>query len=1111
MDRSWIRQMVYDSNYKKGMKIWKSGGVFALNYKCFGDGMFHIRAQVDGRYQDFYAVSIIYNAQKKDLEECYCDCPAFQQYSGLCKHCVAVLLEADESEMDAAFEWELQSERKIMALLYNDVQEEYGKTVVPAEKKKRKTTDTLKYLLDQTVQQKVLPLSQSDLFGKIRLEPQVFSDYDGIYVRFRVGADKLYVLKDVISFAEAVTGKENVRYGKMLEFVHTIEIFTPESRPMVQFIINWVAQNKERYAEKYYYTGYNFSYQKVRDIYFNKVSVDDFLDAASSTGLLLEESKQVIFPKVDEPSELPGFLTVMGTQNGAKIKLDMPDFWEGNRYFNYINKDDILRIPLQKVGDVKDFIICLGYMDNDYPYIQKEDLPAFCQEVLPVLKTLFSYQAVDFDESAYAREEVSFEIYLDMPQRDWISCEAFGVYGEIKYSIFDLQVESGKRDILSEMKVKQGVSTYFTAYDEAEKKMYLSEDENKIYELLAEGIPWMQTVAEVYISDKLKKLTVEPSPRVSVGVSVTEGGLELTLLSEGMDYDQLFEILSKYSPKKKYYRLKNGNFVNIEGDGLQNLVQMKEQMNLTNSQLKKGKVNLPKYRALYLDSQLQDSDEILLSRSRSFKALIRNMKTVEENDFEVPISLQKILRSYQRRGFRWIKTLHGNGFSGILADDMGLGKTLQVITFLMSEWEEGGWKEKRDGRSCLALIVTPASLVYNWQSEIEHFAPQLSVKIIAGNQGQREEMISEAVEGDILVTSYDLLKRDIDKYEEIIFENQVIDEAQYIKNQNTQAAKAVKQIQSGFRLAMTGTPIENRLSELWSIFDYLMPGFLYSYKRFKEKLEVPIIQNQDDIAMGQLQKMVRPFIMRRLKKDVLRDLPDKLEENVFARIEGEQQKLYDAHVLRMKLLLEGQSDQEFKQTKIQVLAELTKLRQICCDPSLIYEDYQKGSAKLDMCIELIENAVNGGHKILVFSQFTSMLERIQSRLAQEKIGYYTLTGATDKSMRRKLVEKFNADDTSVFCISLKAGGTGLNLTSADIVIHYDPWWNEAVQNQATDRAHRIGQKKVVTVYRLLTKGTIEERIMEVQEKKKALSDKVLSGEGIGSGSFSREELLGLLS
>ena len=526
---------------------------------------------------------------------------------------------------------------------------------------------------------------------------------------------------------------------------------------------------------------------------------------------------------------------------------------------------------------------------------------------------------------------------------------------------------------------------------------------------------WMQTVSEVYISDKLKKLTVEPSPKVSVGVSVTEGALELTMISENMDYEQLFEILSKYSPKKKYYRLKNGSFINVEGDGIQSLAQMKEQMNLTNAQLKKGKVSLPKYRALYLDSQLQDSDEISLARSRAFKALIRNMKTVEENDFEEPLSLQKILRSYQRRGFRWIKTLHGNGFSGILADDMGLGKTLQVIAFLLSEWEEGGWKEHQDaGRNCLALIVTPASLVYNWQSEIEHFAPQLSAKIIAGSQGQREELLAEAGPEDILVTSYDLLKRDIERYENIIFASQVIDEAQYIKNQNTQAAKAVKQIQSGFRLAMTGTPIENRLSELWSIFDYLMPGFLYNYKRFKEKLEVPIIQNQDETAMQQLQKMVRPFIMRRLKKDVLRDLPDKLEENVFAHIEGEQQKLYDAHVMRMKLLLEGQSEQEFKQTKIQVLAELTKLRQICCDPSLIYDDYQKGSAKLDMCMELIENAVNGGHKILLFSQFTSMLERIQSRLDKAEIGYYTLTGTTDKSKRRRLVEKFNADETPVF-------------------------------------------------------------------------------------------------
>ena len=1110
MDRDWIRQKVNKTIYKRGMEIWRSGRVLDYSFQNIRDSIIYMQAQVQGSY-DVYIVNITLNLEEMDIVYSMCDCPAFAQYPGLCKHCVAVLLEADEREMAEVLGLDFQEE-DILEVLQNSLQEIQGAAKAPLERRKRKTTQELKELLDSRAQQKVLPLSQDNLYGKINLEPQINSSYEGVYVRFRIGAEKLYVLKDVISFAHAVSAKENVRYGKQLEFIHTMEIFSPESRPMVQFILDWVSQNKSQYVDRYYYGSYYIQYQKVRDIYFNRVSVDDFFDAAASCGLVLEDAKKKIYPKVTGSAGMPGVFSIKGTGSGARVRLDMPALWDGNRYFNYVFMDEVVRVPIADIESVKDFILCIRGLENEEAYIQEEDLPAFCQEILPALKDLLDYRLEDFEESKYAREEVSFEIYLDMPQEDWISCGAYGVYGDEKYSVFDLKIDSGKRDIISEMKIGKKVAQYFTAYDEAEKKMYLSEDETKIYELLVEGIPWMQTVSEVYISDKLKKLTVEPSPKVSVGVSVTEGALELTMISENMDYEQLFEILSKYSPKKKYYRLKNGSFINVEGEGIQSLAQMKEQMNLTNAQLKKGKVSLPKYRALYLDSQLQDSDEISLARSRAFKALIRNMKTVEENDFEEPLSLQKILRSYQRRGFRWIKTLHGNGFSGILADDMGLGKTLQVIAFLLSEWEEGSWKEHQDaGRNCLALIVTPASLVYNWQSEIEHFAPQLSAKIIAGSQGQREELLAGAGPEDILVTSYDLLKRDIERYENIIFASQVIDEAQYIKNQNTQAAKAVKQIQSGFRLAMTGTPIENRLSELWSIFDYLMPGFLYNYKRFKEKLEVPIIQNQDETAMQQLQKMVRPFIMRRLKKDVLRDLPDKLEENVFAHIEGEQQKLYDAHVMRMKLLLEGQSEQEFKQTKIQVLAELTKLRQICCDPSLIYDDYQKGSAKLDMCMELIENAVNGGHKILLFSQFTSMLERIQSRLDKAGIGYYTLTGTTDKSKRRRLVEKFNADETPVFCISLKAGGTGLNLTSADIVIHYDPWWNEAVQNQATDRAHRIGQKKVVTVYRLLTKGTIEEKIMEVQEKKKELSDKVLSGEGIGSGSFSREELLGLLS
>ena len=304
--------------------------------------------------------------------------------------------------------------------------------------------------------------------------------------------------------------------------------------------------------------------------------------------------------------------------------------------------------------------------------------------------------------------------------------------------------------------------------------------------------------------------------------------------------------------------------------------------------------------------------------------------------------------------------------------------------------------------------------------------------------------------------------------------------------------------------------MENRLSELWSIFDYLMPGFLFGYQRFREEIEIPIVQNQDEQAMKRLQKMIHPFILRRLKKDVLTDLPDKLEKNMYAVLEGEQQKLYDAHVKRMQMILDKQSEEEFKTSKIQILSELTKLRQICCNPGLLFEGYEENSAKTDMCIDLIENAISGGHKILLFSQFTSMLEKLEQCLEERNISYYTLTGATGKEKRARLVEQFIQDDTSVFCISLKAGGTGLNLTAADIVIHYDPWWNIAVQNQATDRAHRIGQENVVSVYKLIMKGTVEENIVRLQEKKRELADQVLEGQGVLEGSFTREELIELL-
>jgi SNF2 family DNA or RNA helicase len=377
-------------------------------------------------------------------------------------------------------------------------------------------------------------------------------------------------------------------------------------------------------------------------------------------------------------------------------------------------------------------------------------------------------------------------------------------------------------------------------------------------------------------------------------------------------------------------------------------------------------------------------------------------------------------------------------------------------------------------------------------------------------------LIQEGKSKDVWITSYDLLKRDYEQYQECYFDIHVIDEAQYIKNASTQAAKAVKSISSNTRIALTGTPIENRLSELWSIFDFLMPGLLFSYKHFKEEIETAIVNGTnkdgqpDTKASIRLKNMVRPFILRRLKEDVLKDLPKKMEHVVYAKMEGEQQKLYDARVQMLKQSLENQTDEQFKNNKIQILSELTRLRQICCDPLLCYEDYKGASAKLSLCMEMIADAVESGHKMLIFSQFTTMLDRIGKELEKEKISYYKLTGATKKEQRIEMANDFNENEVPVFLISLRAGGTGLNLVGADMVIHFDPWWNLAAQNQATDRAHRIGQKRAVTVFKMIAAQSIEEKILALQEKKKDLADQIISDEGMSEGRFTREDLLEIL-
>ena len=462
------------------------------------------------------------------------------------------------------------------------------------------------------------------------------------------------------------------------------------------------------------------------------------------------------------------------------------------------------------------------------------------------------------------------------------------------------------------------------------------------------------------------------------------------------------------------------------------------------------------------------------------------------SNYELPKDLKAELRQYQVTGFRWFKNLSYLGFGGVLADEMGLGKTVQTIAFLLSE------KNKK------SLIVAPTSLIYNWKNEFNKFAPTMKICVLHGDKDERQEILNDLENYDVILTTYGTLKNDEEKYEKIKFDYCILDEGQNIKNPLAQSTKSVKNIKAENKFILTGTPIENNLIELWSIFDFIMPGYLDNVSNFKNRFV-----NKEDSAI-ELQKYIKPFMLRRLKKDVITELPEKIEKNYYVELTKEQKKVYASYVKDIK---EKMENNEFNDDKITIFSYLTKLRQLCLDPSIVLDDYNGKSGKIEEVVSMIKDNISENHKILLFSQFTSVLKNISKRLTENKIQHFYLDGSTNAGKRLELVEEFNNnDETKVFLISLKAGGTGLNLTSADIVIHFDPWWNPAVEDQATDRAHRIGQKNVVQVFKLISEGTVEDKILSLQEKKKQIIKDVLDSDYKQDnilGSLSKEELIEL--
>lgn len=984
----------------------------------------------------------------------------------------------------------------------------------------------------------------------IELVPRLTKNNDELELSFRIGSSKKFLIKNFSNFCEHVKNAENAVYGSKTEISHDPEDFTSASRGWLEFIMRIVQEDTSQYEHMLELSRAG-TLRRPRQSMLRLYGwrLDSFFELARETHIEYEDKDQSIKAKSligfdeGEPdirlrithlhagddgesgseysAEKPYDAADMAFDSsfdGIEVSADIPYHWDGMSNTYFIVDDTLYKSSKEFSDGIR--LLFEGAADDHMKFrIGRQHISEFYNDVLPEIEGYVTVEETEHDNiSRYISPQAVFTFYLDTDAYDGrITCKCTASYGDVRFSLNEEQPQDIpariSRQYEREEEAEAALLQLFSEYDPVKDIYICSDDEDQMYYLVSEGISTLGEYGEIMMSEQFRRtMNTSRQIRVSVGVSVSNDLLDLTITTDDISQSELLDILRAYKPNKKFYRLKNGDFIDMQSEPLVMLTELLQSVNALPKDMNGMKdilgenIKVPAYRTLYINTLLDANKSVYAERDKNFRQLVRSFRDVSDSELAEPASLSGVMRGYQKEGFRWLKMLGSYGFGGILADDMGLGKTLQAVAVLLSEAEARGRKE-----GATSIVISPASLIYNWLEEIKCYAPQLRVLVVAGSQQQRRALIEEWQSYDVLITSYDLLKRDISFYEGKSFLYEIIDEAQYIKNHTTAAAKAVKVIQSRRKLALTGTPVENRLSELWSIFDFLMPGFLYTYETFKNKFEAPVVKYADESALKRLQQMVSPFILRRLKKDVLRDLPDKLEENRVVQLGEKQQRLYDAQVVHMQNILTSQSDSEFGKNKIQILAELMKLRQICCDPSLCFYNYDGGSAKLDACMDLIESAIDGEHRILLFSQFTSMLSIIAGELEKRGIGYYQITGSTPKKDRIELVRAFNAGTVPVFLISLKAGGTGLNLTGADIVIHYDPWWNIAAQNQATDRAHRIGQTRNVTVYRMIVKNSIEEKIQKLQEAKHALAESVVgAADGISLASLTQEELLKLI-
>lgn len=1040
--------------YKKGCVIYVS---ITKDHRNF----YHISGKVivNG---NVYLPRVLVNEDSKIIST-DCNCIYADEYTA-CGHIGALILKVQElSPNDFPFKYAVDLKKRAMEEKRNAEKQRllWEQQIMEARRKEREkeSVDLTDYIKSQLVNQ-FTPMDTTPVHLK------AFADDWHFSMNFKIGRNRLYIIKNIPQFMTYMTNNEYHSYGKALGFVHDPELLDENSLKLYQFI------------QKYYHTHLSNS----NNIIINNTNIDALWD-------LVNTIPHSMHPFQFEDGNFRPVVEVTKDEHDTifELKSDLYLYYAGkNDLYTYDRSDHLItRFPFDKQGVTMELMHRFDRVQR--LYVSHEQMEDFMRYIISPTKKYVDYQGLDSD----IQEESHLEVYADVDEDEYALVNILGTYADGKHDIL-------KEDVPHSLKADLIIS-FLEKYnpDDVTGPMRFDTHRDDTIDMIHDGLSHLNKITDVYVSDSLQAIGSKKSMNLSVGIKVSHNLLEMDLDSLDVPKEELADIIASHQKKKRYHRLKNGQLLYIDTHELDELGQMMDQYHILPKDIQEdGTIDLNLNRAHQMDLATQDFQYVEVNREDSFKDVLDHLKNYKHHTHELNERYDTILRDYQKEGFQWLSTMNDLHFGGILADDMGLGKTIQIMSLLESNKDH------------FSIIICPASLILNWLDEFNKFSSHLKVTCVMGNAKERKEIIKNYKEFDVMITSYDYIRKDYELYKGIEFDFIVLDEAQYIKNQKTKNAIAVKSLEGKQRFALTGTPIENSLAELWSIFDFLNKDYLYNYRYFKSHYEAPIVKDHDEEVQTQLQKLISPFVLRRTKNEVLKDLPDKIENTVLVDFSEDEKKLYLAHLAQANQLLktlDGSKD------RIQILAMLTKLRQICCEPRIVFEDVKHKSSKMEACLNIIQTYKDNHKKIIVFSSFKSLLNLLAKELDKAHTSYYMLTGDTDKADRKGLVDAYQNDDTTVFLISLKAGGTGLNLTAAEGVIHFDPWWNMSAQNQATDRAYRIGQKNKVFVYKLIMADSIEEKIQTLQEAKKDLADRFVEGNSGSITTMTGEEIMSLFS